>query len=111
MKRILLSFAFLAIAACGSNTPAPAPGPGDGTAVGGGDGTGTGTGVTAGACKRGGCSSQLCVEEGDDAISTCEYRAEYACYAKAECARQADGTCGWTANAELTACLAQPPAM
>jgi len=63
-------------------------------------------------CVRGGCSGQLCVEEragGDGFASTCEYRAEYACYQRATCERQATGSCGWTQTAELSACLANPP--
>ncbi|MBX3273288.1 MAG: hypothetical protein KF729_23700 [Sandaracinaceae bacterium] len=60
----------------------------------------------AGACQVGGCSSQLCVEEGDGGASTCEWRDEYACFRSATCARQADGACGWTDTPELRACLA-----
>jgi hypothetical protein len=41
--------------------------------------------------------------------STCEYRAEYACYRTAVCERQSNGACGWTENAALKACLANPP--
>lgn len=58
-----------------------------------------------GECKVGGCSGQLCVEPDDDGISTCEWRPQYACYATATCARQADGHCGWTETRELTDCL------
>lgn len=56
-------------------------------------------------CVRGGCSSQLCVEEGSDVGSTCEWREEYACFAKAACERQANGECGHTPSKELDACL------
>lgn len=61
-------------------------------------------------CVRGGCSGQLCVEEGDGGISTCEFRPEYACYRDAVCARQPSGACGWTPTPALAACLASPPA-
>lgn len=61
------------------------------------------------ACVVGGCSSQMCVEEGDPGMSTCEYRAEYACYREAVCERQTSGMCGWTQSSELTACLENPP--
>lgn len=64
------------------------------------------------ACIRGGCSGQLCVEEradGDGLATTCEYRAEYACYQKASCERQTSGSCGWTQSTELAACLSNPP--
>jgi Kazal-type serine protease inhibitor domain len=57
-------------------------------------------------CKVAGCSSQLCVEEGSDSISTCEYREEYACYRTARCERQATGVCGWTQSQELRSCIA-----
>ncbi len=57
-----------------------------------------------GKCYMGGCSSQLCTGQ-PDAMSTCEYREEYACYKTATCERQATGKCGWTETAELNACL------
>lgn len=56
-------------------------------------------------CFVGGCSSQICSEQ-EGAITTCEFRPEYACYQTASCERQADGACGWTATTELAACLA-----
>lgn len=58
-----------------------------------------------GACYVGGCSSQICSDQ-KDVVSTCEYKEAYACYKTATCARQANGQCGWTQTAELTACLA-----
>lgn len=54
-------------------------------------------------CKRTGCSGQICSDR--DVGTTCEFRPEYACYQKATCARQADGTCGFTVTAELKECL------
>ncbi len=67
-------------------------------------GTGT-TGVSTPVkpCIVSGCSGQICSDQ--DMASTCEYREEYACYKTATCARQADGQCGWTQTAALTACL------
>jgi hypothetical protein len=59
---------------------------------------------SSGLCYRGGCSGQLCTDR-PNAISTCEFRPEYACYAAATCERQADGECGWTQTTELQACL------
>jgi thiol-disulfide isomerase/thioredoxin len=56
-------------------------------------------------CVKGGCSGQLCVEEGSDDVTTCEWRSEYACYASARCERQSSGQCGWTQTLELQACL------
>lgn len=56
-------------------------------------------------CYVGGCSGQICSDE-PGAMSTCEYREEYACYKSATCGVQANGECGWTETAELTACLA-----
>ena len=58
----------------------------------------------AGACYKGGCSSQLCSDQ-PDMVSTCEYREEYACYQSAVCERQASGQCGWTETSDLRACL------
>jgi len=56
-------------------------------------------------CFVGGCSAQICSDQPDMA-STCEYREQYACYKTAKCERQKDGQCGWTATAQLKACLA-----
>jgi hypothetical protein len=57
-------------------------------------------------CKRAGCSGQLCVDSfSEDIMTTCEYRAEYACYQEAPCERQPDGACGFTPSDGLTACL------
>jgi hypothetical protein len=63
----------------------------------------------AGGCKVAGCSGQLCVEEGSDGISTCEWRPQYACYRTATCQRQPSGQCGWNQTQELQSCLANPP--
>lgn len=63
-------------------------------------------------CVVGGCSAQLCGEraEMEDLVSTCEYRAEYACYNRwSACERQADGKCGWTLTPNLKRCLDNPP--
>lgn len=68
-------------------------------------GEGADEGTTSGGCVRGGCSGQLCVEQGNDAISTCEWREEYACYRQARCERQEDGRCGYTQTPELAACV------
>ncbi len=56
-------------------------------------------------CYVGGCSSELCTDNPTQA-SPCIYKPEFACYRKATCERQADGACGWTQTAELSACLA-----
>jgi Domain of unknown function (DUF6748) len=58
-------------------------------------------------CMRSGCSNQVCSDE--PVMTTCEWRAEYACYQKARCERQADGKCGFTQTPELAACLKNPP--
>lgn len=60
-----------------------------------------------GACVPSGCSGTVCVEAGDEVVTTCEWREEYACYQQATCERQPDGVCGWTMTAELEQCLAQ----
>lgn len=54
-------------------------------------------------CMKTGCSGQICADH--EVMSTCEYKAEYACYKKATCERQANGDCGFTQTPELTACL------
>jgi hypothetical protein len=54
-------------------------------------------------CIKTGCSGQICADE--EMMSTCEYRAEYACYKKALCERQSNGNCGFTQTPELRSCL------
>jgi eight-cysteine-cluster-containing protein len=96
MKRFLLLS--LLATACGgktSNPPPPEPAPP----------------VAMADCEVGGCSGTACSEPGKQVITTCEYKAEYACYQSATCTRQTDGNCGWTQSAELQACLANPPPM
>jgi hypothetical protein len=56
------------------------------------------------ACFRGGCSNELCGDAPQ--VSSCIYRPEYACYQAATCELQPDDTCGFTADATLTSCLA-----
>ncbi len=70
-------------------------------------------GMASNGCAIAGCSGQLCVSAGEAAsiMTTCEYRAEYACYKGASCEPQADGRCGWTQTPILTQCLASPPSM
>ena len=60
--------------------------------------------VVRGGCYVGGCSNTICSDE-PGAVSTCEYRPEYACFSTATCERQASGKCGWTETEEFTACL------
>lgn len=55
-------------------------------------------------CFVSGCSSQLCTDD-EDITTTCEWREEYACYAKATCEVQSTGECGWTPTTELTQCI------
>ena len=62
-------------------------------------------------CVVAGCSAQLCVEESEAEfiVTTCEYRAEYACYqSQSRCERQSTGMCDWTPTEELRACLKDP---
>ena len=136
----IVAVAAAALAACGPSTPSPGPGPvaaectpeqcgpqpamptaewPDGTMSGP-----TGKCVKAAdgscgweinecesaPCVRGGCSGQLCVEQGADGIvTTCQWQPEFACYQAAACERQSDGQCGFTQTDELNACLASPP--
>jgi len=57
-----------------------------------------------GACSKQGCSGELCGDE--PMISPCIFKAEYACYQSATCARQTTGRCGWTHTDDLVRCLA-----
>ena len=54
-------------------------------------------------CFKTGCSGQVCADE--EVMTTCEYKAEYACYKRAKCERQASGQCGFTDTPELRRCL------
>jgi len=56
-------------------------------------------------CRPSGCSGQVCSDQ--DLITDCLYLPEYACYKNATCARQSDGTCGWTSTPALSACIAK----
>ena len=70
-------------------------------------------GMNFNGCAVAGCSGQLCVsaDEAANMVTTCEYRAAYACYREASCEPQTNGMCGWTETPELKRCLANPPAM
>jgi len=70
-----------------------------------------GLGLQANGCAVAGCSGTLCVsaDEAGGIVTTCEYRAEYACYKEASCEPQSDGKCGWTETAKLQRCLNNPP--
>ncbi len=61
-------------------------------------------GASTGGCFVGGCSSQICSED-PNAMTTCEYKEEYACYAASKCERQTSGECGWTATPEFNICM------
>ncbi|MDQ3341670.1 MAG: hypothetical protein M4D80_41495 [Myxococcota bacterium] len=101
MLRALTITTLLLAAACGSKS---SPGPTN-------NGSGSATEpAPAGDCIKTGCSSTICAEPGNDMMSTCEFKNEYACYRTAACERQADGKCGWTQTDTLKACLASPPA-
>lgn len=54
-------------------------------------------------CVVSGCSGQVCANE--SMVTTCEYRALYACYKTAKCETQSNGECGWTQTSELTSCI------
>lgn len=58
-------------------------------------------------CVIGGCSAEVCTNEGSgNVVSNCIYRPEFACYKAATCEKQASGSCGWTQTDELRQCLA-----
>lgn len=94
--KTLASLLFVVAACSGGSSSAPPP-------------STPPTPVATGPCEKGGCSGTVCTEPGKQVMTTCEYRPEYACYATAHCERQTDGQCGWTQNAELVACMANPP--
>ncbi len=83
--------------AVGSPKPTPMPAP---------EPTPTPSPKTSGGCHPTGCSGQVCSDE--EVITTCEFRAEFACYKSATCERQTNGACGWTPSPSLTACLETP---
>lgn len=57
-------------------------------------------------CVRAGCSNQLCVSKDQANIATsCEYKAEYACYQQAICTVLETGKCGFVQDEELLQCL------
>lgn len=60
---------------------------------------------TAGECRRGGCSGEMCTDQPGMA-SICLWRPEYACYREAVCQRQANGRCGWTPTPGFEKCMA-----
>ncbi len=67
------------------------------------------TSYPAGGCYVSGCSAQIC-SDNPSAVSTCEYRPQYACYlATSRCERQLGGQCGWTPTNELYSCLSNNP--
>ncbi|MFH0834884.1 MAG: eight-cysteine-cluster domain-containing protein [Candidatus Micrarchaeota archaeon] len=49
-------------------------------------------------CVKGGCSSQLCVLRGTEAVTTCEWADYYSCYQNATCGC-VSGKCSWDAGA------------
>lgn len=72
-----------------------------GDSVGGGDAAGNEDCVTSG------CSGTFCVEPGNEVITTCEWREEYACYKQhGTCERDANNQCGWRPSQALEDCIA-----
>jgi eight-cysteine-cluster-containing protein len=57
-------------------------------------------------CIIGGCSGEICADEGSEpTVSACIYKESFACYKSARCEKQASGSCGWTRTDDLTSCL------
>jgi eight-cysteine-cluster-containing protein len=94
-----LAISTLLLAACGGKKSNPTP-----------PANGSGSAPVANDCIKTGCSGIVCAEPGNDVMTTCEFKNEYACYQTASCERQADGKCGWTQTDALKACIANPPA-
>lgn len=59
----------------------------------------------AGACRRSGCSGEVCAE--DDVVTACVMKPEHACYRAAKCEKQPDGKCGFTITDSVKACLSE----
>jgi hypothetical protein len=62
-------------------------------------------------CRKSGCYKELCTN-GDFNMASHDcglYDAKFECYKKAECAMQADGSCGFNKSDDLDKCLAIPP--
>lgn len=60
------------------------------------------------ACQVTGCSSTVCTDkDAEPAMTTCEYKEEYACYKEsyALCVPNSKGKCSWTMNDKLKTCL------
>ena len=63
---------------------------------------------TLSACVTAGCSGQLCVDASKSGmVTTCEYKAEYACLKYSKCELQPNGQCGWTPNQQYIQCIDQ----
>lgn len=69
-------------------------------------------------CIVSGCSSHVCrnpntsedaTASSEGGITTCEYRAEYACLKLAVCEIQSDGNCGWSETYEYGQCMETIP--
>ena len=54
-------------------------------------------------CIVSGCSSEICSDE--EVVSNCQFKPEYACFAKARCERLSNGQCGWNKTPEYKACI------
>lgn len=63
---------------------------------------------SSGSCFIGGCGSVVCSDR-PDIVSVCIWYDYYVCYRDPDaiCARQTDGTCGWTQTDELKECFAE----
>ncbi|OGM12799.1 hypothetical protein A3A76_00900 [Candidatus Woesebacteria bacterium RIFCSPLOWO2_01_FULL_39_23] len=57
----------------------------------------------SGGCFIGGCNGEICADE--KMASPCIYKPEFACYKKAVCERQDNGSCGWTQTEESITCF------
>lgn len=60
-------------------------------------------------CFVGGCSGEVCTtaaKAAEGLVTTCEYRAEYACYKLTSCGC-VSGKCGWIENPGFEKCVQQ----
>jgi hypothetical protein len=103
---ILLVVAFLGCSGDSGTREPDQPSPPPPTAGDGGPAADEPAPDDAVACVKSGCSGTLCVEEGNEMVTTCEWKPEYDCYRSATCERQADGRCGFSDRDALDQCIA-----
>src|SRR4051794_7722789 len=65
--------------------------------------------IKPGDCSRSGCSGTVCAEPGNEVVTTCEFKPEYACYRDAAGGGKAGAHGGGTTTPRPRACRQTPP--